>query len=124
MVFTTQEQLFAHFAKEHVGGNGNAKTENHQNVTIYKDNDNINESSVAPVSYTPTGLQVSDQSHNNLQRDDVGNAFEGTTFSVKASSESGIQQHLMSKVGIATPPQLQHSCPVCHKVRPFLNRPK
>ena len=103
MIFTTQEQLFAHFAKEHVDSNLNLETR--QDVSTDENKDYKLDKTIKSISNT-----------NTEKRCESGATIQETELGAKSCSELGTQQPQISKLIIASTPQLQHSCPVCHKV--------
>ena len=116
MIFTTQEQLFAHFAQEHTTPVGTKNLESTQNVTINKEISNETDDATATSLDTSSAHEVVNESLHNKKSDEVRKTTNSSHFPAKFSSELGGQQSLMSKGMIAAVPQLQHSCPVCHKV--------
>ena len=103
MIFTTQEQLFAHFAKEHVDRNLNLETS--QDVSIDENKDYKHDNTIKSISNT-----------NTEKGGESGAIIQETELGAKSCSELGTQQPQISKLIIASTPLLQHSCPVCHKV--------
>ena len=116
MIFTTQEQLFAHFAQEHTTPVGTKNLESTQNVSISKEMSNETDAPTAASLDISSAQEAVDESLNNKKSDEVRKPTNISHFQAKFSSELGGQQALMSKGIIAAVPQLQHSCPVCHKV--------
>ena len=103
MIFTTQEQLFAHFAKEHVDSNLNPEIR--QDVSTDENKDYKLDNTIKSIS-----------NPNTQKRGESGATIQETELGAKSCSELGTQQPQISKLMIASTPQLQHSCPVCHKV--------
>ena len=116
MIFTTQEQLFAHFAQEHTTPVGTKNLESTQNVSISKEMSNETDAPTAATLDISSAQGAVDESLNNKKSDEVRKPANISHFQAKFSSELEGQQALMSKGIIAAVPQLQHSCPVCHKV--------
>ena len=116
MIFTTQEQLFAHFAQEHTSPVGTKNLESTQNVTISKEMSNDTDDATATGLDTSSAHEIVNESLQSKKSDEVRKPTNSSHFPAKFSSDLGGQQALMSKRMIAAVPQLQHSCPVCHKV--------
>ena len=120
MIFTTQEQLFAHFAQEHAPPVDSSNQGALQNVIINKEVKNGVKSAISSVSDTYLGQEDSDPAHHIENSGQVQNPVKSTNLPARLSSDPGNQHASISKGIIVTPPQLQHSCPVCHKVRIIL----
>jgi hypothetical protein len=123
MIFTTQEQLFSHFAKEHATSQNKQKVSNAE--TTYKHNlpnnqeDCERNDSLLESKNREVPLQDSNGNQDDKKHIIEGDIKLGTGSSSGYSGESRTKQDCSSRIVLATPPQLQHSCPVCHKVRTF-----
>ena len=120
MIFTTQEQLFAHFAQEHTTPVGTKNSESTPNATISKEMNNETDDATAASFDTNSAQGNVSESIQHKKTNEFRNSANSSHFQAKFSSELGGQQALMSKGIIAAVPQLQLSCPVCHKVRIIL----
>ena len=114
VVFTTQDQLFAHFAEEHAQPQnkgdevGTISSQNSGTPSLVQENNDtrlvkLRQSNVHPI--------IPSSKEQILTTDNTKN-LEGTQHLLGDS----LQDTVAPKIFISTPPQLHHSCPVCHKV--------
>ena len=121
IVFTTQEQLFAHFAKEHAHLDDKA---NHLNFAQPQNESQSNDGQ-GGTNKESSSLSKRNESQYQPTSDCMGNAsnklVNDGVYQKGASSLSLIDSRnqpecSMPRIVVSTPPQLQHGCPVCHKV--------
>ena len=126
IVFTTQDQLFAHFAEEHASTSYamSSSTPKSSNPTSSSKSDHSPDSNVIgadlpseSLKNNPTEQNISGEPKVKKSKDPQdGNVAAAQPYLSSGPVASNKEKHLLSSLGVGTPPQLQHSCPVCHKV--------
>ena len=121
IVFTTQDKLFTHFAEEHASPVNKAndlsvissdKTSQSVDCEGIKDK----ESSIWTKS-NQYQQKISSEHQTKTKKELRDDIIRRTDTSKITPVDSKIQEeYSSSNVVVATPPQFQHSCPVCHKV--------
>lgn len=122
IVFTTQDKLFAHFAEEHASSSNKANilsviSSHKTSQSVDSEGTDTKESSIRIKSsqfqqHFPSEQQT--KTKKELRDDNICGTSASKVTPVGAKSHKG---PLSPSIVVATPPQLQHSCPVCHKVR-------
>ena len=114
VVFTTQDQLFAHFAEEHANpeNKGDAvciiSSQNSGTPSLGQEN---NDTRLVKLRHSNVHQKMISGKEQILTTDNIEN-LEGTELVLGDT----LQDTVKPKFVISTPPQLHHSCPVCHKV--------
>ena len=114
VVFTTQDQLFAHFAEEHANPEnkgdevGIISSQNSGTPSLGQEN---NDTRLVKLRHSNVHQKILSGKEQILTTDNTKN-LEGTELVLGDT----LQDTVTSKILISTPPQLHHSCPVCHKV--------
>ena len=114
VVFTTQDQLFAHFAEEHAnpenkgGAVGIISSQNFGTPSLGQEN---NDTRLVKLRHPNVHQKIISGKEPILTTDNTKN-LEGTELVLGDT----LQDTVTPKILISTPPQLHHSCPVCHKV--------
>ena len=122
IVFTTQDKLFAHFAEEHASPVNKANALSV--ISSHKTSQSVDcegigdEESSVRVKGNQCQQKLSSEhqtkSKKELREDNIRGTDSSKVTPTDAKSQVG---YLSPTIVVATPPQLQHSCPVCHKVR-------
>ena len=114
VVFTTQDQLFAHFAEEHANPEnkgdegGIISSQNFGTPSLGQEN---NDTRLVKLRHSNVHQKIISGKAQILTTDNTKN-LEGTELVLGDT----LQDTVTPKILISTPPQLHHSCPVCHKV--------
>ena len=119
VVFTTQDQLFAHFAEEHAHPKnkadevGKISSQNLGTPSLGQENDNT---CLVKVGHTNVRQTIISGKEQILTTDNTKNLDGSSSSELSLDDTSHSQDTAAPKILISTPPQLHHSCPVCHKV--------
>ena len=114
VVFTTQDQLFAHFAEEHANpeNKGDAvniiSSQNSGTPSLGQEN---NDTRLVKLRHSNVHPMIPSGKEQILTTDNTKNPEDTQLF-----LGDSLQDTVAPKILISTPPQLHHSCPVCHKV--------
>ena len=114
VVFTTQDQLFAHFAEEHANPETKGdevdiiSSQNFGTPSLGQENNDTRHVKLRQSNIHPT---ITSGKEQIFTTDNTKN-LEGTQLVLGDT----LQNTVTPKILISTPPQLHHSCPVCHKV--------
>ena len=114
VVFTTQDQLFAHFAEEHANPENKEdegriiSSPNFGTPSLGQEN---NDTRLVKLRHSNMHPIITSGKEQILTTDNTKNR-EGTPLVLGDT----LQDTVTPKILISTPPQLHHSCPVCHKV--------
>ena len=114
VVFTTQDQLFAHFAEEHANPENKGDEVgiiSSQKFGIPSFGQENNDTRLIKLRQSNMHPTIPSSKEQILTTDNTKNP-EGTQLFLGDS----LQDTVAPKILISTPPQLHHSCPVCHKV--------
>ena len=114
VVFTTQDQLFAHFAEEHANPENKGDEVgiiSSQKFGIPSFGQENNDTRLIKLRHSNMHPTIPSSKEQILTIDNTKN-LEGTELVLGDT----LQDTVTPKILISTPPQLHHSCPVCHKV--------
>ena len=114
VVFTTQDQLFAHFAEEHANPENKGDEVgiiSSQKFGIPSFGQENNDTRLIKLRQSNMHPTIPSSKEQILKTDNTKN-LEGTELVLGDT----LQDTVSPKILISTPPQLHHSCPVCHKV--------
>ena len=122
IVFTTQDKLFSHFAEEH--GSPIRKVNALNVKSAQKSSQSVdckpvdNEESSITRKRNQFHQKIFNEQQTKIKKESIEDNILGPEFTkTNQGDKKGQGVSSSPSIVIATPPQLQQSCPVCHKVR-------